>query len=187
MLDVKLEFVGGIIIGILAAQLLPAWKYLTDKNIVNPRILPYLSKQKSNSGIIHNKKNYFHGMADITFKTEHTGQLKNGYFVNEISYLNNNKFSVTLPHMSDDFTTIRSYCLDTIDVLNSKKGKLNGWHEFSYSWALDGHLQSELPVGEFKVKCMIFNEGEDKPLFSKEDSFNVYMPDNPQFDRVSVY
>ena len=170
VLDVKLEFVGGIIIGILAAQVLPAWKYLTDKKVVNPRIMPYTSKQTFKAGIIHNKGNYIRGSVDINFKTEYTGKLNNGYFVNEIT--SDNKFPVTLPHVSDDFSNIKSYCLDTIDILNSKNGNLNGWREFSYTWTLDS--QSELPVGKYKVKCMVFNEKGEKPLFIKEDSFEVF-------------
>ncbi|MDN5868141.1 MAG: hypothetical protein L0H55_12190 [Candidatus Nitrosocosmicus sp.] len=144
-------------------------KYLTDKNVVNPRILLYFSKQIFNAGISHNRGIYNQGSVDIIFRTEYTGNLKNGYFVNEIT--SDNKFPPTISNVSEDFSSIKSYCLDTIDILNSKKGKLNGWREFGYSWSL--YNQNELPIGNYKVKCMVFNENEEKPIDFKEDSFEV--------------
>ena len=184
VLQVKLELVGGITIGILAALLMPSLKYLSDKNVVNPRIFPYSSKQIFEAGIIHNKRNYILGSVDINFSTKYTGNLKNGYFVNEIT--SNNNFPPTLPHLSDDFSSVKSYCLDTIDILNSKKGKLNGWREFGYSWSLD--IQNELPIGKYRVKCMVFNENEEKPLFVKEDSFEINnIPVNSAFNNVNAY
>jgi hypothetical protein len=63
--------------------------------------------------------------------------LKNGYFVNEITFPQNdgkNNFSSILPYMSKDFSNAKSYCIDTIEVPSSNSGQLHDWKEFSFIW-----------------------------------------------------
>lgn len=89
VLDVKLDFIGGVIIGLLSGQLLPAWKYFFNTERKNPPITPYSQKTKFYAGLVHNQGRYIQGLVDITFKSEYIGKLKNGYFVNEISFPEN--------------------------------------------------------------------------------------------------
>ena len=56
---------------------------------------------------MNNNGNYIQGSVNITFKSEYTGKLKNGYFVNEIIFPRNNGenwFIITIPNRSDDFS-----------------------------------------------------------------------------------
>jgi hypothetical protein len=175
-LNVKLEFLGGLIIGALMSQILPAWKILTDKNRTNPRIFPCPCKPTFNAGITHNRNRYQKGSVNINFLSEYTGKLKNGFFINEIVFAENadhNKFPQNLPFLYENDSVARLPCLDTIDNIEGKKGRLNGCREYRFTWPLDTQYQNDLPRGKYKVKCMVFNENEDNPLLFKESVFEV--------------
>ena len=88
-LNVKLDFIDGVIIGLLSGQLILSWNYFFVKKHTNPRIVPYSQKQEFQAGILHNNGNYIQGSVNISFKFEYMGKLKNGYFVSEIVFPKN--------------------------------------------------------------------------------------------------
>lgn len=189
--DVHMEFLGGLIIGLLSGQIIPAWKYVFEKNQVNPNIIPYSQRKNFKAGIYQNDNRYSRGSVNIIFKSKYTGGLKNGYFVNEIIFPENNGinvFSSTLPYISKDFSSAKSYCFDTIELPSSKSGQLNGWKEFSFTWAWNIPSQDNMPIGEYKVKCMVFNENKELPKKTTEDSFEVInMTDNSQIGGSDIH
>lgn len=92
-------------------------------------------------------------------------------------------------HISSNNNSTKSYCQDTIDLINSSKGKLNGWHEFSFTWNWDIQYQDDMPLGEYRVKCMVFNENEQNPVKITEDSFEVLNrpTTDSKYDIINAY
>ncbi len=179
--NVKMDFIGGVIIGLLAGHILPVWKYFFNTEHKNPIIFPCPNKPILNAGVINNKNRYPKGFVNINFISEYTGKLKNGYFVNEIVFAENaqyNRFPSHFPYLNEDCSRALLPCNDTIDNIDSKKGKLNGCREYRFTWPLDMDFQSDLLVGEYKVKCMVFNENHDEPLSFNESKFKVIESSN---------
>ncbi len=106
--------------------------------------------------------------------------------VNEITFPKNNHrnmFSTTLPQINDDFTSALSFCDDTIDIPNSRIGKLNRCRQFSFTWNWNIHFQDDMPLGEYRVICRVFNGNEENPVAITHDSFIVVnRPNSPQIN-----
>lgn len=65
-------------------------------------------------------------------------------------------FSNAMYNVNESFSSAKSYCLDTVVIQNSEKGKLNGCREFSYSWCGVVPFRDDVPLGEYTVKCIGF-------------------------------
>jgi hypothetical protein len=184
---VPVEIVGGIIIGFLTAQIVPAWKYFfgnnkekTTRNIPMP-----WEKAEFKAEIVNKKEYYIRGQDVVIFRSKYKGKLKNGYFVNEIfvpeviaepSQQYKYFFRPTTPNVGKDFKSVKSDCLETIDNSSNGMGNLNGnkyydWKE--WEWV----IPSDVPLGTYTVKMMVFDGGKDNlPLETREDKFEVLRP-----------
>ena len=185
---VKMEVVGGIIIGILSAQVFPAYKYFfrNDKEESPKNIsMPY-KKPEFSAEIVNKKKYYIRGIDTINFRSAYKGKLQNGYFANELSFQIKFKvepkdifkfvFKPNIPNVSADGLSVKSFCLETIDNTNDRIGNLNGNRHYKWKqWKWE--IPNDAPLGEYKVKMMVFNGGKDNPpLQVIEDEINISQP-----------
>ena len=161
-----------------------------NKESSQKRITPSLKEPQFTAKIVNGQKRYIRGSVNIVFHSEYIGKLKNGYFVNEIIFPQNNglnTFTSTINHLSEDFQSAKSYCLESIPNPSSKKGVLNGWNKFSYSWNWGIYYQDDMPLGYYKVKMMVFNKDEGNPLQTRDDEFEVLnIPDTSPYHKVNA-
>lgn len=157
-------------------------KQKENEVFITKRIFPSLKIPIFIEKIIDNKGKYVRGTVNIIIYSEYIGKLKNGYFVNEISLPENNKintFSETIPYMSQDGHRVTVYCDKTISNIETKKGISKGSKKSSCTWTWNIQYQNDLPLGKYTVKMMVFNEGDEIPGQTIEDSFVVNNEPSP--------
>ncbi len=164
----------------------------THRNEESPkkRVFPSFKKPEFKAKRVNGQQRYIRGSVNIVFHSEYIGKLKNGYFVNEIIFPENkrmNTFTHTINYKGEDALSAKSYCLESIPEPSSKKGVLNGWKKFSYTWNWDIPFQGDMPLGDYKIKMMVFNEGEENPLQTLDDGFEVLnTPDISPYHNVNA-
>jgi hypothetical protein len=148
--------------------------------------LRWFRKPTYKARIINQQTTFIVGSVNLTFQSEFTGELKNGYFVNEIIFPENtgmNDFTKTMPDLINNRQGALSFCDETIKDKQNRIGILNGHIESSYTWSWYIPNQNGMPLGNYRVRMMVFNEREGQPLHTIESAFTV-TNNSTEFDRV---
>lgn len=185
--DFKTYIFGAVL---LFSSLLITTNTLKDKTLgsYSKRIFPiWFRKPKFKAEITNEQRTFVRETMILTFQSEYYGKLKNGYFMNEILLPENNRinmFSRTIPNLSPDGQSVMSFCNETIEDSKSRKGLLNGWRKSVYTWNWNIPNQNDMPLGNYRVRMMVFNEGNVEPLRTIEDTFEVI--NQPNDSRVTI-
>jgi hypothetical protein len=135
---------------------------------------------------MNEQKTFIRGKLRLTFRSEYSGKLKNGYFMNEVLLPENdrmNAFSETIPHLSPDGQRVLSFCNETNKDIENRKGLLSGWSKSVFIWNWRIPDQNGMPLGNYRVRMMIFNEDDAEPLQTIEDTFTVINTPNTFSDK----
>jgi hypothetical protein len=190
---VKLDVVSTIIVTALITSVVPVWLFILNSNN-NKNIKPikisfpkYQIKQEFEAEIVDKQKFYIRGKSSITFRSRYEGEIKNGYFANEIT-VSKYPFPLLTLDISNNGYSVKTYCKQTIENSSSKKGNLKGNKKTDwYTWVWN--IPNNAPLDIYTVKMMVFDENKIDPIDSVIDSFEVVDPDATNynhFNRVSI-
>ncbi|HYO06150.1 MAG TPA: hypothetical protein VER14_04125 [Phototrophicaceae bacterium] len=87
-------------------------------------------------------------------------------------------FRPNTPNICRGGRSAKSFCNGSIPNTINKKGKIDGWMDTGnlvWNW----NIPNNAPLGKYKIKMMVFNESDDKPLHSIEGIFNIRNPQSP--------
>jgi hypothetical protein len=196
----KLDIVLPIVVGALIGAIGPMWFFIlsTNKNTSKSRETKLLKIRKKEgkfeAEIVNKKSYYYRGLDVVRFRSKYEGKLRNGYFVNEIfvpevdpKYQSHYLFSFSTPDVSNDRRSAKSYCSETIDNTSRNEGNLNNYVESGWvSW--EWRIPSDAPLNTYRVKMMVFNDGKEDVLKTKEDTFEVLNPSSSYdpYNRINM-